>query len=197
MKRLRGQMVMVDLRAPAIFFKNLMFVYHLTTASEQLIRVAMADLQLGSTLRAFFHSKLIEEKDHSKWLGEDLTKCGYHFKPLDQAAVAMAGSQYYLIFHLGPASLLGYMAALECFPAPMAVIEMLEQLHGKDALTTVRYHAEHDVGHSKELLTFIDSRPDEEHSSIWVAATIAMEWLIKASISFSLEPTCDILLPVA
>lgn len=193
MEKLRGQMTAVDLRDSKVFFKNLIFVYQLITASEELIEQAMELLPPGDGLRNFYLAKLIEERGHAEWLGNDLTNCGHHFKPLNRTAMAMAGSQYWMVFHLTPASLLGYMAALECFPASLATVEMLEEYHGIKALATVRYHAEIDVDHGKELLAFIDSRPTDEHSSIWLAATIATEWLIKASASFSGEPACGIL----
>ena len=68
----------------------------------------------------------------------------------------MAGSQYYLIYHVDPAALLGYMAALECFPMPLEQVEALERAHGADLCRTLRYHAAHDIEHGSGVLEQID-----------------------------------------
>jgi len=176
---------------------NLVFVCHLIRASEMLINVA-AGRAPDYELQDFYDKKINEEKDHYRWMVRDLTKAAdVDLTRFNAQAAAMAGSQYYQLFHGDPASLLGYMAALECFPTPLEHITTLEILHGRDLLRTARYHAEHDIHHGKELLEFIDTRPASEHSAIMWAALQATQFLVGASHYFSEVARCDTLPAVA
>jgi hypothetical protein len=148
---LRAQAPQVDLHDRATFLANLSFVHQIITASEGLL----ADAITASTgdLRDYFVSHLAEETGHVEWLAEDI---GASSLPLSRTAVQMAGSMYYMVKHVSPACLLGYMLVLECFPMPLEVVEELERLHGKQLLRTVRFHAEHDPDHGADLLAVID-----------------------------------------
>jgi hypothetical protein len=139
---------------------NLVFVYQVIIATESLLEEAIEASE--HALRDYFVSHLEEERDHQAWLAEDLRSAGIDVAkmPLSQIAVEMAGSQYYLIKHVNPASLLGYMAVLEGFPIALEVVTELESQHGKDLFRTLRYHAEHDIDHSKELFAVINQCAD-------------------------------------
>jgi hypothetical protein len=141
------------LRDPASIRRRLAFALQVIRASERLLQEA-AD-ECGGELRDYFLRHMEEETDHAKWLEEDL---GGFSIPLDAVAVAMAGSQYYLIKHVHPSCLLGYMLALED-PMPTDELLELESIHGKALLRTLRLHAEADVGHRKELLAQIAKQP--------------------------------------
>jgi hypothetical protein len=153
----RAQWPRVDLLDRETFIRNLIFVHNVITATPQLLHVAMKQSGLGPLAR-YFEAHLAEEQDHARWLAADLATAGVdvHARPLSPDAIAMAGSQYYLIYHVDPAALLGYMAALECFPAPEDQILRLEEAHGVDLCRTLRYHATHDIDHGADVLEQVD-----------------------------------------
>jgi len=138
------------------------FVHQVITASEELMQEALkvADRPLRNYLMA--HAE--EERGHADWLAADLLTAGVDVAkvPIFRKAAAMAGSQYYLIKHQSPYALLGYMAVLEGFPVMLEAVDALEAAHGKDLFRTLRYHAEHDLEHRKELFAFIDENPRPE-----------------------------------
>lgn len=146
----------IDLSRRDVFLRNLIFVHNVITASESLLRAA-CDRSIGD-LKAYFAEHLREEASHERWLAADLASAGLDVKalPISPEAVAMAGSQYYLIHHVDPVALLGYMAVLECFPIDAEALETLEEIHGKQLCRTLRYHAEHDVLHGADVLDEID-----------------------------------------
>ena len=146
----------VDLRDPTTFVRNLMFVHNVIVASERITHEAYR-ASYGA-LREYFAEHLQEERDHAQWLAADLLEAGVDVTdmPILAEAVAMAGAQYYLIFHVDPAAVLGYMVVLECFPMELDRVEELEGIHGKSLCRTLRYHAEHDPEHGKDVLEQID-----------------------------------------
>lgn len=177
-KRLR--LPLLDLRDKAVLAANLCFLYHTMKASEHLLHVGVLT-SVDVNLRDYYTKHLEEEEGHADWLLRDLTEGGVDSSTIPRQSMQMAGVQYYLMFHVNPASLLGYMAALECFPAPMELIEQLEALHGKPLLRTMRYHSEHDPKHAKDLLAFIDLRPQRDYAAIMEAAEQAIQCLTLAS----------------
>lgn len=158
----RSGSVPVDFLDSRVILPNLVFVHQLIAASESLMQEAikMADAPLLAYLSE--HAK--EEQGHAAWLADDLLSAGIDVDkaPKFRRAVAMAGSQYYLIKHQSPYALLGYMSVLEGFPVSLEAVEALEATHGKDLFRTLRYHAEHDLEHSKDLFAFIDKNPRPE-----------------------------------
>lgn len=146
----------IDLTRRDVFLRNLIFVHNVIAASEGLLRAA-CDRSI-SELKAYFAEHLQEEAGHAFWLRHDLATADIDVAalPVLPEAVAMAGSQYYLIHHVDPVALLGYMAVLECFPIEFGALEKLEEIHGKQLCRTLRYHAEHDVSHGADVLDEID-----------------------------------------
>lgn len=159
--RVRSEAKPVDLANRDIVLANLVFVQQVITASEGMLEEAIK--RSSGDLQAYFIEHLEEERDHQSWLVDDLLDAGIDVKsmPLSRKAVEMAGSQYYLIKHVSPACLLGYMAVLEGFPVSLEAVDQLEKLHGKQLFRTARYHAEHDLDHRKELFAIIDQHPEE------------------------------------
>lgn len=145
---------------PVYLRNRLAFALQIITASERLLEEAAQECD--GDLRMYFLEHLREEKNHAKWLAEDLD--GFTL-PLNPIAVALAGSQYYLIKHVHPACLLGYMRALEN-PMSMNALEELEGVHGKKLLRTLRIHAEEDPGHLSELIRQIGKQPTEVQALI-------------------------------
>ena len=155
----RRQYPAVDLTKPRTFLRNLIFLHNVITASEHMLEVAVKCAH--GHLREYYEAHLEEERRHETWLADDLESAGVDVSALtiSPEAVAMAGSQYYLIFHVDPAALLGYMAVLECFPLSDEQMALLESAHGKKLCRTLRYHATHDVDHGADLLAVIDKLP--------------------------------------
>lgn len=139
----------------ARFKFNLQINLQYMRASESLLGEAIA-LSEG-TLRDYFVRHLEEEQGHVGWLLEDLD--GEELPPHPLPA-AMAGTLYYLINHVHPVSLLGYMLALET-PTPMSQVEEWEKLYGEKLCRTVRYHAVHDQAHCQDLHMLIHEQPPE------------------------------------
>ena len=137
---------------------HLAFWYQVILASEPLLRDAIALLDASGeedeftlNLRDFYAKHLEDERDHAKWLLEDLQG---HPINLHFGAVQLAGMAYYLIRHHHPVALMGYMLALEGVPIPMEYVEAVERDHGKAAARTLRHHAQEDPEHFKELQAF-------------------------------------------
>lgn len=146
----------------SVILSNLAFMHQVITASEALMQEALK--VADGPLHAYLTAHAEEEQDHAQWLAADLLTSGVDVDKLPKfrRAVAMAGSQYYLIKHQSPYALLGYMAVLEGFPVALEAVDALEAAHGKDLFRTLRYHAEHDLEHRKDLFAFIDKNPRPE-----------------------------------
>lgn len=156
----------VDLSNREIFVSNLLFMHRVILASESLLEEAIS--RTSGAFQEYLDSHLQEERLHQEWLAEDLESAGIdvsacQFHP---EAVAAAGTQYYLIRHVDPHALLGYMAILECFPMSLEQLAMLEATHGKALCRTLRHHAEHDVSHASDLLAQIDDLNDRQFSLV-------------------------------
>lgn len=160
--KIKKRAPLLDFRDKAVFISNLAFMYQVIVASERLLKETINES--SGKLKAYLEAHLDEEREHEKWLSEDLLSAGVDVKtaPLLRTAVEMAGSQYYLIKHVNPACLLGYMLVLEGFPMPMSMVDELESLYGKGLLRTVRYHAHHDVNHSKDIMNIMNEYPLQE-----------------------------------
>jgi hypothetical protein len=168
---------------------NLIFLHDVIVASEQLLIEAVASTDLLP--RNSFHARLVqyycslleEERDHVKWMREDLKSVGVNVLAAlpNQLAMGMAGSQYYLLKHAHPAALLGYMAVLEGDPTPVEAIEALEHQYGKQLLRTARIHAVKDLEHRKELFEVIDDAPGSLRGLISYSTDNTLEYMIAAA----------------
>ena len=178
-RKVRKTYPLLNLTDRDVFVRNLVFVYHVIKGSENLLRVASERSEAGSSLHQYLVEHLSEEREHEAWLAADLETAGIDVTRtiVPRIAVEMVGSQYYLIFHVDPAALLGYMAVLECFPTPIADIEALEAVHGTNLLRTSRYHAEHDLDHGAVLLSVIDQIPEGRQQIVLESAIQAAVYL--------------------
>lgn len=166
-RRRREQMV--DFSEERVFHANMMQLYHSMRASENFLGIAAA-MCSDAVVKAYYERHLLEEQGHAEWMGQDLLEAGIPMDVIPRNAVTMAGTQYYMIFHVSPMCLLGYMAAMECTPPTMDLIKALEILYGKTALRTLRLHAEKDPEHAVELLRVIDTLPEHYHGFVMEAA---------------------------
>lgn len=132
---------------PELLKSNLCFLHGIVTASENLLCNAISHAY--GHLKIYFHEHLQEETGHLKMVVDDLLRLGITDPLRFPIAAELAGAQYYYIIHDDPAMLLGYMAALECNPTPLSKVAELEATYGQ--LTSIRHHAEHDIGHGQEI----------------------------------------------
>lgn len=135
--------------------------YQLIVASEPLLEQAVRALGLDGwegDLRAFYAKHLEDERHHAAWLLEDL---GGYAGTLHYGVAAVAGTAYYLILHVHPVALLGYMLALESTPISPELIEAVSAERGEKATRVLRLHAEEDPKHAAELEEAAARIPDE------------------------------------
>jgi hypothetical protein len=185
----------IDASQLAVVIANLIFLHDFVVASEQLLIEAVESIDLlpGSSFHArlaeYYRSHLDEERDHVKWLREDLKSVGVSVPAAlpNKSATAMAGSQYYLLKHAHPAALLGYMAVLEGDPTPVEVVDSLEHAYGKPLLRFVRIHAVKDLEHRKELFEVIDDTPDSLRDLIAYSTDNTLDYMIAAARAWGVE----------
>lgn len=111
-------------------------------------------------LKDYYHKHIDEEIGHVEILKQDLAKMGVTEIPLYLDAVEVVGAQYYLIAHVHPAALLGYMAALERESVPDEMIDEIENHHGIK-LNCMRLHTKLDSEHIKDLDAEIEKLPED------------------------------------
>lgn len=165
-QQIRGASPRLNYHEKNVVLVNLLFMQQVMTASHDLLKTALYSIGRGkfeNALAAYYNEHMNEEKGHAAWLARDLKSADIDVRKmtLSRKAVEMAGTQYYLIRHIHPAALLGYMAVLEGFPMSMQSVEELEAAHGKELFRTLRYHAEHDLEHRKDLFRMIDTVPEK------------------------------------
>lgn len=139
-----------------MLIQNLITLYHIIVASENLLIVAAQRSE--GTLRAYLEHHLEEERDHAKWLEEDLHSVGVDIRDTSapKLVMEMVGSVYYLIFHVSPVALLGYMWVLESYPFDEAQLRRLEQEYPASLLRTIKHHVKHDPRHLEDLQKIIE-----------------------------------------
>jgi pyrroloquinoline quinone (PQQ) biosynthesis protein C len=160
------------------FVQNLIWLFHVVRASENLL--VQAEAQADGPLREYFKQHLGEERGHAEWLREDLRSVGIDVLSTRPMPIAreMVGSIYYLIFHSDPAALLGYMQVLEGQAENLArMLPQLEAEHPASLLRTLKHHAAEDPGHFAELLAMIDELPEGRRAIIEETAEMTRNYL--------------------
>lgn len=143
------------------FAEFLRIQYSIMVATTNLMLVALQQAyRTPPQVVKYLEKHLGEEEQHCAWLERDMGLLGIAPNILDHEVASLVGSQYYYIFHDSPAMLLGYMAALECRQTPIALVEQLEEIYGKDPIRTIRVHAEEDPKHSLDLDELLRTLPD-------------------------------------
>lgn len=175
-----------DFQSKEVVVRNLTFLYHTMKASEHLLEVAVSQSKDRPELHAYFKEHLEEERGHHRWLADDLKAASIDAEKsaIPLRAVEMVGTQYYLMHHVDPAALLGYMVLQECFSARLEVIDRLEELHGKDLFRTLRYHAEHDIDHGADIADALDRLPETSQSIVLENAIQAARYFCAATQNF-------------
>jgi hypothetical protein len=142
--------------SPHFLRANLCFLHGTMRASEGLLRAAIRKGYVDE-LGLYFAQHLAQETGHLALLEQDLRRLGVKHILEFPAAAQLAGAQYYYIEHEHPALLLGYMAALECYPPTAEQVDALEAEHGP--LVCTRHHALHDPEHGRQLREQIELLP--------------------------------------
>lgn len=176
----------LDISDKNVVLRNMVFLYHTMKASEHMLEVAVERSNGNKELHAYYVDHLEEERGHHVWLANDLNTAGIDVTKtaIPLRAVEMVGTQYYLMYHVDPAALLGYMALQESFAQSLSTVDFLEQTHGKELFKTVRYHAEHDVDHGSDIADVIDNLPETSQSLVLENATQAARYFCAATQNF-------------
>jgi hypothetical protein len=179
MKGIRALKAEVPLKldSMAAVIRNLQVLYDTCLASESLLLNAEREAQRidDAVLSDYYGWHYLEEKDEVGILKEDLK--GAVNNPPNPIAMAMIGTQYYLINHVHPVCLLGYMAIMEADPMPIERVEELEREYGKELFRFIRLHAIKDIEHARELLVLIDERPANQQQLIALSTDNALKYL--------------------
>lgn len=125
---------------------------------------AVTGRQLGLRYGAFTawcDRHAAEERDHDRWLLDDLDRAGVASganEVADPAILALMGTQLMLARSVQPTGILGYAFVTECHPSTPEGIDDLQQLLGlpDTALTTLRYHVRVDPDHRREVLEQVE-----------------------------------------
>jgi hypothetical protein len=185
--------VTIDPTTIDVVIANLTFLHDAVVASERLLIDAAAQAEalprsaFHDNLAWYYRSHLEEERGHVTWLRDDLKSAGVAPGVPDRLAMAMVGTQYYLLKHVHPAALLGYLAVTEGDPTPIEAVEAQELLHGEKLMRFVRFHAVKDLDHRKEVFELINLAPAQLHSVISHSAENVLEYLVQAASSWKLS----------
>ena len=159
---------------PRRFLEFLISLYTIMRASVPLLKAAEEECILRradgdsdsnySMLAKYFGEHSVEEKDHDRWLLEDLSTLGLSTDEVlcrapRRAVIELVGSQYYQINYVHPAILLGYIMILEGYPLNDRDLEQMREKTGFDsrAFRTLSEHSSLDSLHFKELDTTLDA----------------------------------------
>jgi hypothetical protein len=169
--------IAMDISRLEVVLGNLKFIYWTCLASEQLLIDAAEFTFDFPRLAEYYQSHLEEERGEIEILVEDLESGKVDPGEPDPIAMAMIGTQYYLIKHVNSAALLGYMAVQEADPTPIEVVEALEKTYGKNLFRFVRMHAIKDLEHRKELIEVIDLAPKHLRPVIFNSSDSALGYM--------------------
>jgi hypothetical protein len=187
----KRELMSIDGRRIEVVTKNLAFLHDAVVASEQLLLEAAQSVDLlpdepfRSRLSEYYRSHLEEERGHVTWLRCDLESVGVRPGVPNQYAMEMVGTQYYLLKHVHPAALLGYLAVVEGDPVPLAVVDSLEGLHGTTLFRFVRFHATKDLEHRIELFEVMDAAPESAKQIVAESAESVLAKLSEATVQWT------------
>lgn len=137
---------------------------------QRALEVARQNASAGDSvcggLAAYLEKHIPEEMHHDEWLLEDLDRLGVGRAcatdpPPSPTVASMVGRQYYLIHHVHPVALLGYIGFLEGYPPSEDLCEHGAASTGYpvEAFRTLRKHAHLDRFHCRELDQALDGLP--------------------------------------
>ena len=138
----------------------------------------------------YLQKHIEEERSHGEWLLDDLQSIGYsrgyiREKIPSSYVVEVVGSQYYLINHVHPFALLGYIAVLEGYPANEKQIMTLQQKsdYPETAFRTLFKHSQIDPFHGDDLTKLTNSM-DIDKGLVHMVSQNAVYTLCKCALAF-------------
>jgi hypothetical protein len=154
------------LKSRAGYILYLQAAYQYVIASAPLLRAAASTPFFSShpDIREYLLRHADEEDGEDRWLIQDLEALGAQTSPTTictpqtSPVITMVGTQYYRIFHQCPASILGYMYALESAPpTPDFLEELATDLQlPVSAMRSLRAHSQNDPLHREEICDVVD-----------------------------------------
>jgi hypothetical protein len=166
---------------PRLFPSLLIYRHQIMRSSVSLLEVGHrrarereAEHPLYAPLADYYGAHLAEERAHDSWMMEDLEASGFSRADVlaripSSTVASLVGAQYYWVEHHDPLALLGYLVALESYPASSALLDTLQERSRMPAAAfrAIRMHAENDVGHRKVFDALLDSLPlRPEHEAL-------------------------------
>ena len=156
-----------------LFPEYLFFLHCMIRASVPLMKVACeqakarrSENRLLALMIPYLEQHIQEEMHHDEWLIQDLEAIGRSREELLSRMppipiASMIGAQYYWIHHYHPASILGFIGAMEGCPPTVEFVDDLRARSGlpRAAFRTLYKHAQLDPLHRADLDMFLDSAP--------------------------------------
>lgn len=183
------------------YIRYLHLMHDVIRASIPLMELALTrcddQTEQGARLADYYRHHIIEESGHVELVLEDLDELGVSnaqalARVPDLTIVAMAGSQYYLLIHVSPLPLLGYIAFLEGRPPTSETLEAVKAIlpEGSGAYRALAVHAEADPHHSREMDELLDglNLTHEQASLIGASAIQSVRLYLEAAISMNQVP---------
>lgn len=134
--------------------------YYIRHSTRLLAASAARFSQEDQPMHKRFLKHTDEENSHELLAIRDLQKLGYNildFPELPQTR-SFYEVQYYKIEHCDPASLLGYILALEATATHLGAIkEKITHCYGKECVKLIQVHADEDPDHVEKALQYIGS----------------------------------------
>src|SRR5262245_55325842 len=134
---------------------------------------------VAAAMVPYLDQHIKEELHHDDWLLEDLELIGVPraevLRRMPSSPVAsMIGAHYYWIYHHHPVAHLGQIAAMEGYPAGVAIIDLMVERTGypRAAFRTLEKHCHLDPNHRDDFLRALDHMPlaEEHHEALAVSA---------------------------
>ena len=157
----------------AQLYPEMLFRAHcLARASAPLMQAALDEARCRAPdpvcagIHDYLVQHIVEEREHSAWIEQDLAFLGMSATELAQRippanAASAVGAHYYWIKHFHPAAVLGYIAVLEGAAPRLSWVEDLETRTKlpAQAFRTLKLHAAVDVEHVRDLDALLDRLP--------------------------------------
>lgn len=169
-----------------IYPSFLIQTYHYIKYSCPLMRSALNTLAappaIGhSEVQAYLSRHISDEDGHDEWVLRDLLELGVGRLSATVAlplpsVISLVGSQMYMIEHVSPLAILGYMFVLEGFPQTGGLLQFVQQQHEipSFAMTTLAHHSDIDQEHGHALRALLDGSEftDDEEEVIMHSALL-------------------------
>ncbi len=149
--------------------------YRISNASINLMQEALNESlkkmhdPVYQLLAGYMKKHIPEETGHDEWFLEDLAVMGVSQAEAEDRIPSLnittfIGSQYFLIKHVDPVAIMGYLACTETHPPTVDYVnELVERSRlPKEAFNALMHHAILDVQHKQDIIETINNMPLSE-----------------------------------